>query len=216
MNSGKLTCNMVNDMLPLYVDNVLSEESKTAVIEHLAKCKKCQQTAKDMNAELGSSSTIADIDNSLFKQVQRKFRKKYFTWVARIIVLFLAVWIAANSYIALHYSPVNPKALPECIDECLDIVMIDGEYYLHQTNFFAQGEICLLVCKNGEINFYLGENGIRNLGLGRSYSVTPQYKRLVDSELISDVTKVNYCKPDGTIIITLWQTGEEILKINTN
>ena len=106
MNSGKLTCNMVNDMLPLYVDNVLSEESKTAVIEHLAKCKKCQQTAKDMNAELGSSSTIADIDNSLFKQVQRKFRKKYFTWVARIIVLFLAIssLLLINIFSFLKYS----------------------------------------------------------------------------------------------------------------
>lgn len=112
-----------------------------------------------------------------------------------------------------HFRPINPKALPEYIDECLDVVLIDDEYYLHQKDFFAQGEIVLLNCENGEINFYLGEQGIRSLGLSRSWSITPKYQRLIDPSVMLEVKTVNYCKPDGTVIVTLWKAGDDIVQL---
>lgn len=125
-------------------------------------------------------------------------------------MIVLIIWGGANFYLAIHYRPINPKALPEYIDECLDVVIIDEEYYLHQTDFFAQGEIVLLDCENGEINFYLGENGLRSLGLGRSWAITPKYQRLIDSSIMSEVKTVNYCKPDGTVIVTIWKSGDKL------
>ena len=35
-------CNMIKDLLPLYVDNVCSEESKEIVEQHLSKCSDCK------------------------------------------------------------------------------------------------------------------------------------------------------------------------------
>lgn len=84
---------------------------------------------------------------------------------------------------------------------------------MQQADFFAQGEICLLYCEEGEINFYLGENGIRNLGLVRSYNTTPRYQQLIASEIMPEVNTINYCKPDGTVITTLWQTGDPLPKL---
>lgn len=214
MSNVKLTCDMVNDMLPLYVDGMLSEESKTAVAAHLGNCSKCQQTVADINAELGDLTELAEQDSGLFKRVQKGFRKKYFTRAAIIISVFLILWVGANFYLMSHYSPIYPKALPDYIEECLDVVSIDGEFYLHQKDLFGQGEIVLLNCENGEINFYLGENGIRNLGLGRSWMITPKYQQLFDSTVMEEeVTTVNYCKPDGTVITTLWQKGEELKEL---
>ena len=215
MNNVKLTCDMVNDMLPLYVDGVLSEESKAAVAGHLAKCKKCQQTAADMNAKIDGLDKLADTDGGLFKRVQKNFRKKYILRSIIVILLFLILWFGANFYLVEHYKPINPKAKAEGIKQCLTVVDIDGEYYLHQTELFARGEIVLLNCEDGVVNFYLGENGIRSLGLIKNYTITPKYQQLIDPEFMSEVTTVNYCKPDGTVITTLWQAGDELPSLNT-
>lgn len=65
-------------------------------------------------------------------------------------------------------------------------------------------------CENGEVNFYLGEQGIRSLGPARSWVITPKYQRLIDPSVMPKVKTVNYCKPDGTVILTLWKTGDDI------
>lgn len=37
----KITCNIIKDLLPLYIDDVLSDDSKKAVEEHIKKCAVC-------------------------------------------------------------------------------------------------------------------------------------------------------------------------------
>ena len=38
---SKVTCDVIKDLIPLYVDDVLSEDSKTLVDEHLSGCAGC-------------------------------------------------------------------------------------------------------------------------------------------------------------------------------
>lgn len=216
MSNIKLTCDIANDMLPLYADGVLSEESKQAVTKHLEKCSKCQQTLTDMNAEIDGMKDIPDTDSNLFKSVQKGFRKMYLLRTVIVLLTIGILWFVANIYILEHYEPVNPDAPADYIDECLDVVILDGTYYLQQTDFFAQGDVVFLTYENGEINFYLGENGIRSLGLVKGYIITPKYQQLINPEVMSGVTKINYCKPDGTVIITLWQAGDPITELKTS
>lgn len=42
----KLNCEIIRDLLPLYSDKVCSEESKTAVEEHLKECEPCREELK--------------------------------------------------------------------------------------------------------------------------------------------------------------------------
>ena len=42
----KYPCNIIQDLLPLYHDNVCSEESRRAVQQHLPECEACQRRAK--------------------------------------------------------------------------------------------------------------------------------------------------------------------------
>ncbi|MBR3823869.1 MAG: zf-HC2 domain-containing protein [Lachnospiraceae bacterium] len=210
MNTEKINCDITKDLLPLYVDDVLSRESKNAVEEHLQHCPQCRKIAEGLNASLPNVQALPDTENHFFIQMQKKFRKLSLMRILLAILIVIIIWGLANCYLAIHYRPINPKALPEYIDECLDVVSIGDEYYLHQTDFFAQGEIVLLDCENGEINFYLGENGLRSLGLGRSWMITPKYQRLIDPAVMSEINTVNYCKPDGRVIVTLWKAGDKI------
>lgn len=42
MNEKKYSCNVVQDLLPLYLDDVCSEDSKKIVEEHLEECSTCR------------------------------------------------------------------------------------------------------------------------------------------------------------------------------
>ena len=210
MNNTKVTCDIANDLLPLYVDGILSEESKNAVVEHLSKCKKCQHAVESMKKELDGLNEIVDKDIDVFKKVQKKIRKKYFLLTLVVVFFLFVIWVASNCYMMSYFAPVNPKAQAEYIDECLDVVKIGDAYYLHQTDFFAQGDIVMVGFENGAFDFYLGESGIHNLGLGRSWIISPQYQYLINIQDEEKVTSIRYCKPDGTVIVTLWEEGDAL------
>ena len=39
----KINCNVIQDILPLYIDNVVSDDTKELVEEHLQNCEICQR-----------------------------------------------------------------------------------------------------------------------------------------------------------------------------
>ena len=52
-----LTCGVVRDLLPSYVENLLGEESKEAVDRHLENCPECRERKEDMAAPTGAEET---------------------------------------------------------------------------------------------------------------------------------------------------------------
>lgn len=49
---SKLNCNVVRDILPLYADEVVCEDTKTLVEEHLEECALCRTELADMRSEI--------------------------------------------------------------------------------------------------------------------------------------------------------------------
>lgn len=45
----KLNCNVIHDLLPLYADQICSDESRELVKEHLAECEDCSALLRQMN-----------------------------------------------------------------------------------------------------------------------------------------------------------------------
>lgn len=46
----KMECDIIRDLMPLYVENMVSEKSKEAVDSHLAECPACKNIYKEMTA----------------------------------------------------------------------------------------------------------------------------------------------------------------------
>lgn len=44
-----MNCNIIKDLIPLYIDGCCSEESKKTVEEHIENCNECKQLLKDMD-----------------------------------------------------------------------------------------------------------------------------------------------------------------------
>lgn len=48
---SKISCNVINDLLPLYYDGVCTQESRVLVEEHLKECPSCRKVLKELEAE---------------------------------------------------------------------------------------------------------------------------------------------------------------------
>ena len=101
----KITCNIIEDLLPLYVDDMVSEDSRKLVEEHLKGCPACRKMQEEMMRENrltagikdGNSVQINKTEAEPLKKIRRRIRKK------RILSVILAVVLVAAAGGAGHY-----------------------------------------------------------------------------------------------------------------
>ncbi len=63
---NKISCDMCMDLIPLVTDEIASEDSKKAVLEHISSCKKCSMLYKnDFKEEMDSTKVVGKIKKSL-------------------------------------------------------------------------------------------------------------------------------------------------------
>ena len=75
----KINCNIIRDILPLYLDDVVSDETKQMVEEHLQSCASCRAEASAMKKDviLPASKTQRLAEAKVIKGIRTKiFRKK--------------------------------------------------------------------------------------------------------------------------------------------
>jgi|GEM_PF-1684608 len=89
----KLSCAIVQDLLPLYEEELCSPESREAVRAHLAQCPHCAGQTRTLEIEEFTP------DNAE-KAVSRSFRKVRRRWIASILlVLFLLPMLVGVGYL---------------------------------------------------------------------------------------------------------------------
>lgn len=100
-------CEMIQDLLPLYLDGVCSEESKKAIEQHLAECSGCKAFYTAMEEAEGTQIQAHNPDRECqkaasFQAVKKRiFRKQILAAVAAVLVLmaiaFASVGILKNT-----------------------------------------------------------------------------------------------------------------------
>lgn len=74
---ANVSCNTINDLLPLYLDGALSEDSEGLVKEHLDGCAACGAVYHELkDTKLPIQQGRAAADKRTFKGIQRKIRRK--------------------------------------------------------------------------------------------------------------------------------------------
>lgn len=81
---NKYSCKIVEDLLPLYADEVCSDESRRLVAEHISECKECRSTLEKMGREL---TVIADNDISVVNRIKKRIRTE------KIIIGFVIAFV---------------------------------------------------------------------------------------------------------------------------
>lgn len=82
MNRG-IPCYIVSDLLPLYQDDILSEETKKDVDKHLSECKDCKKKMDTMEMQINVQTTNAELKANPLKKV--RFYQRALTVLGAVI-----------------------------------------------------------------------------------------------------------------------------------
>lgn len=82
-----INCNIITDILPLYIDGVVSDDTKQMVEEHLKDCYECNKEYKLLNQEV-----YIPVENevSVIKNFKKRWRNKKFI-IAGISILLTSI-----------------------------------------------------------------------------------------------------------------------------
>ena len=98
----KINCNVIQDILPLYIDDVVSDDTKELVEEHLQNCEICQRVYHETKADLENdmkisaqtkeSSNEANDLKSFRKFLKKRKIKTILLSIAATVICFVAVF----------------------------------------------------------------------------------------------------------------------------
>lgn len=88
----KVTCEIIEDLLPLYVDNVCTVQSRQAVEQHLQECEKCRTAYESTQAvpvpHIEPDFPVED------KAIKKGFRRIRIRWWAAILIILALIPVA--------------------------------------------------------------------------------------------------------------------------
>ncbi len=102
-------CDIIKDLLPLYAENMCSDDSRQAVAEHIAECESCRNELKKINTDVAIQ---ADSDVSMFKRIKKRARiEKVVISIVSIVFVLSALWFAQffliNTDCTMSYEKYN-------------------------------------------------------------------------------------------------------------
>lgn len=91
----KINCDIIQDLLPLYVDDVCSQASKQMIEEHLENCSFCTEKVQELQKDT-ISIQLAEEKNKTFKKLASRIRLRKVYLILICILSAFAMMIALN------------------------------------------------------------------------------------------------------------------------
>jgi len=121
-----MNCSIVRDLLPLYHDEVVSEESRKLVEEHLETCEECKKMLDDIRENMRTAPTQSTEEPlaSGFKILKKRLRRKTVATIAASI-LGAVILVSALTYGVFFYErpvplsrviPANSQSINSAFD----------------------------------------------------------------------------------------------------
>lgn len=92
---SKNNCGLIKDLLPLYADEVCSDESRKAVAEHISECSECRSELEKMGKII---SVEADKDVQVIKRIKRRICIERLTIISVLVFVLLFVVLAILTF----------------------------------------------------------------------------------------------------------------------
>ena len=119
----KWSCNIIRDLMPLYIDGACSEESKKIIEEHLKECEECRAYLSSMNEE---NKIIERLSNEKeaqkiysFKVVKKRILRKQIISGIIAILIVVSISIATITVLKNIHQTVEYK-------DNISVSMVDG------------------------------------------------------------------------------------------
>lgn len=105
----KITCNVIRDILPLYAENIVSNDTRIIVEEHISSCKNCKKQLDEMKF---FNNPPIDTDTAPLKKLKATLRKKKIQTIIFSIVLTIFVTAVVIAFLtAPEYIPYSESTV---------------------------------------------------------------------------------------------------------
>lgn len=105
----KITCNMIRDILPLYVEDMASQDTRDLVEEHIASCENCKKRLEEMRT---FEEPPVDTDIAPLRNIQNTLRKKKLQTIILSVTLTLVFAVVTIAYLTTPaYISYNENAV---------------------------------------------------------------------------------------------------------
>lgn len=146
---SKLSCNIVRDLLPLYVDGVLEKESIEEIKEHLQTCAECRELFETMKSDvIPTAKEAPTIQIPELKNLLKRIKMQNLIIAGIVIVIlvlfFAPLWkIPTEEVVWTRVSIEAQENIWEPGKPATDYLMVDYEYDLYSgmhMNFYEKDE----------------------------------------------------------------------------
>lgn len=128
----KNDCKIVKDLLPLYIDDIVSDETKIYIEEHLKECEKCLDEYKKMSDELvlPINHEVNKKDAEIINGIKKKFKNKKFRSALLSSLAVVIIFVSLFLYMSLHEIPIAHSSQMNLVEDSGEIYLnYHGNYY---------------------------------------------------------------------------------------
>ena len=210
----KLSCNIILDLLPLYYDQVCSDETKALVEEHLSSCESCREAIKSMGGELPIPKQ--DMESvEILKNIRKELKAKEFKWLI-IVILVAVLGFSLHNILQYRLFPVSAsKTYVSSMSELSDGTI---GFHLDINSYRGLGNFEYELSEDGTALYIVPVSGIfpdlsySNIGSANIY-YSPEKKCVItnsgeDFFGNEEITKVYLGSSSDPSLI--WEEGMEI------
>lgn len=136
----KLSCSVINDLLPLYAENISSEDTNALVEEHLSECADCREKLHALKEPKEMIPESTEPLKNLKKEIQK--RRLRFAGIAALVVFIILFTVIAHltDRKAIPYSP--------------DLLSVEGIYqYSPAGQNTPESAVAIMVRRTPETKF---------------------------------------------------------------
>ena len=139
----KFNCNISDDILPLYLENICSEDSRAALEEHLQECASCREKL----ARMKNNSIIPDIKKKesqiqITNYTEKIKRHRFKVGILAVLISVFSACILSLCFLTVKdmYAQANPiiheveNGVYNLTDNALEITAEDIDQYVFYTN----------------------------------------------------------------------------------
>ena len=175
----KITCDVIEDLLPLYAEGLASDDSRILVEEHLKTCIDCK---RQLNAIQEPKQIPIDTNIEPLKKVERKLFRKRIQIIAITVILVLTIVIISMAYLT------SPEYLPYSND----IVSLTS---------YEDGKV--IITFNDEVTGYDINRYAAKNNTGYEYHITT-WNTIWDQHLLKNKTQSIILNPDGEDVAAVY------------
>ncbi|MBK3493638.1 zf-HC2 domain-containing protein [Viridibacillus sp. YIM B01967] len=139
-------CTVIQDFVPLYVDEVVSDDTKSLVNEHLLTCEDCRNEYEQMKRTL-----YVPIENkaTLFSQLKKRWNRKKWLLIFGSVLTTTLIGFALFSFIFYYAEPIPYTADLFELEETADGTLVlnyfgeshAGSHTTHSLEVEIDGEV---------------------------------------------------------------------------